>query len=249
VPRFRGELIRVNKDQLNQLPPFLIAAPPFENVACVYPYHLRPTKEEIIKLIESGRPPMETAIRFYDVSPISLAEAVEFLRALQVEFIDRPYLPRSEAPHWIWSGYGPDALRHNMRALLVDVFEEYSSFIDHNQISIKRSRHLNPDEAIIYVADFEEWGTTKGPIKSPLLEMFVVGNQDHKLPKATLIDRNQPPMNITPGKKQTLVDGIERKTLWYTPTYPDDLFKSLPMLNRIYSMLKDDLQIELKQSS
>jgi hypothetical protein len=241
VPRFLGDFIRLNKHNPDVIA-HAILSPPFEHVACVYPETLSPTKAEVIRLIESGRDLAPTRVSFSEVSPQSLAQAVDFLMSQSEEWIERPYKPRCHAPKWIWSGYSANALRHNIPSILIGSVDEYRLFVERNQIPLRKSRFLSQCEAIIYVANFAEWEAAEGLQNSPVLNTYTVKNEDCTLPKVTVIDLSQASGQIVIEKHRLKLHGVEREVTNSCPEHPTDLCWHLPMLNRVYTMLEEDLQ-------
>ena len=247
VPRFLGETIRLNKHNL-QAAAYAIARPSFEHIACVYPPTLRPTKAEVLHLIESGNDLRPVQVCFYETSPQSLIDAVDFLLSANVEWIERPYKPRSLAPDMMWSGYDVEALRHNMRIILVDSLDEYRMFVERNRIPLKNSFYLHQSSAIVYVANFAEWANAKGFTHTPRLKTYIVKNEDNKIPKISLIDASETQVDFVVEKQSLTLQGIKREIIGGGDGGPDGLFDKLPILNRFYSMIQNDLQNEFKDS-
>ena len=244
VPKFLGEIIRLNKDHLENVA-HMIAAPPFENIACVWPPTLRPTKEEVARLIESGNSLRPTQVRFHEVSLRTLIDSVDFLIGANEQWIDRPYKAKSEKfGSWIWSGYSVDAVRHNVHEIIMGALDEYRLFIERNQITLKRSFYLQQTDAVIFVANFAEWTATEGLGNAPILDSYTVKNEDRKLPKLTLIDSSQTPSELVVEKEQLKLRGLEREIVGKGGEVAADFFKKLPMLDRVYAMLKEDLRNE-----
>ena len=77
-----------------------------------------------------------------------------------------------------------------------------------------------------------------------LAHPYRVKNEDNKLPKLTLIDIHQAANEFVVELKRLKIYGLEREIEsdgWFMP---NALFESLPMLSRIYAMLKEDLENE-----
>ena len=73
--------------------------------------------------------------------------------------------------------------------------------------------------------------------------MYVVKNEDNKLPQLTLIDSRQA-KDFIAEKDRLKIFGLEREIVSSGWFMAHDLFENQPMLNRIYSMLKQDLENE-----
>jgi hypothetical protein len=259
VPRFLGELIRLNKNNVQAIAPVL-AAPPFEHIANTIPVDMlarlpsellprhQPTKNEVLDLIKSEDNLRPVQVCFHEASPQSLIDAVDFLLSVNVEWIERPYKPRSSAPDMIWSGYDVEALRHNMRTILVDSMDEYRMFVERNQIPLKNSLYLHQPAAIIYVANLTECANARGFANSPYLKKYIVKNEDSKIPKVTLIDTSEAQVDFIVEKQILKLRGIEREIIGGGNGGPDGLFDKRPILTRFYSMLQNDLESEFKHS-
>ena len=175
-------------------------------------------------------------------------EAVEFLLAANQEWIDRLYKPRTSEPDTIWSGYNVEALRHNLRMILVESLEEYRIFIERNSIPLKNSLYLHQPVAIIYVANLSEWVDARGFSNTPYLEKYIVRNRDNKIPKMTMIDTSDTQIDFVVEKQSVRLNGIEREIISNGCESPDKLFDKRPILTRFYSMLQYDLENEFKQT-
>jgi hypothetical protein len=257
VPRFLGELIRLNKNDVQAIAPVL-AAPPFEHIANTIPADMlarlppelhprhQPTKNEVLDLIRSGGNLRPVRVCFHEASPQSLIEAVDFLLSTNQEWIERPYKPRTSDPDMIWSGYDVEALRHNMRTILVDSLDEYRMFVERNQIPLKNSFYLHQPTAIIYVANLTEWANAIGFANSPYLKRYIVKNEDNKIPKVTLIDTSEAQIDFNVEKQILKLRGVEREIIDGGDSSPDGLFDKRPILTRFYSMLQNDLESEFK---
>jgi hypothetical protein len=257
VPRFLGELIRLNKHNVQAIVPAL-AAPPFESIANSMPAYMlarlppefhprhQPTKNEVLDLIKSGDNLRPVQVCFHEASPQSLIEAVDFLLSANQEWIERPYKPRTSAPDMIWSGYSVDALRHNIRTILVDSLGEYRMFIERNRIPLKNSFYLHQPVAIIYAANLTEWANARGFGNSPYLERYIVKNEDRQIPKIIFIDTSESGSNLVVERPFLKLDGVQREIIGGGDSGPDGLFEKRPILDRFYSMLQNDLQIEFK---
>jgi hypothetical protein len=255
VPRYLGELIRLNKNNVEAIVPVL-AAPPFESIANAltadmlamlppefHPRH-QPTKNEVLGLIKSGNNLRPVQVRFHEVSLQSLTEAVDFLLGASQEWIERPYKPRTSAPDMIWSGYDAEALRHNMRTILVDSVDEYRMFVERNQIPLKNSLYLHQPIAVIYVANLTEWAKARGFANCPYLKRYIVKNEDNKMPKVTLIDTSEAHVDFIVEKQILKLRGVEREIIGGGDGGPDGLFEKQPILTRFYSMLQNDIESE-----
>ena len=259
VPRYLGELIRLNKNNVEAVVPIL-AAPPFESLANSMPadmlavlppeFHPRhqPTRNEVLDLIKSGDNLRPVQVCFREVSPQSLTEAVDFLLGTNQEWIERPYKPRTSAPDMIWSGYDVEALRHNIRKILVDSMDEYRMFIERNKIPLKNSFYLHRPVAIIYVANLTEWANARGFTNSPYLKRYIVKNEDNKIPKVTLIDTSEAEVDFIVEKQTLKLRGVEREIIGWGDSGPDGLFDKLPILTRFYSMIQEDLEDEFNRN-
>lgn len=253
VPRYRDELIRLNQHNLQAVVPVL-AAPPFELMANtipsdmlavlppeVHPRH-QPLKNEVLDLIKLGPALQPVPVCFHEVSLRSLIDAVDFLVSANVEWIERPYKPRTSASHMIWSGYNVEALRHNMRVILVDSIDEYRMFVELNKIPLKNSIYLRQATAIIYVGNLSQWANGD----YPQLRRYIVKNDDMKIPKATIIDTGEFAEDFVVDKNRVKLRGVEREILDSRGVNPDNLFDKRPILARFYSMLQSDLESEYK---
>jgi hypothetical protein len=89
---------------------------------------------QVTALIESGRALDPVRVRFTEVSIELLANALDFLTASHIEWIDRPYKPKLGSGAMIWSGYSVDALRHNIRKILIASLDNYRLLVERNQI-------------------------------------------------------------------------------------------------------------------
>jgi hypothetical protein len=243
VPRFLGELIRLNRHNPSVVAPAILA-PPFEHVANVYPDKLSPTKEEVVRLIESGRDLTPTRVSFSEASPHLFVQAVDYLTSLNEEWIERPYKPRSWHSPWVSCGYSAEALRHNIPGILIHSVDEYRVFVERNRIPLRKSFYLQQSEAVVYAADFPQWSTATHLENSPILQTYTVRNEDLKLPKVTLVDLSQEPAELIVHKHALTLRGVERELVTRGPEHPFELFKDLPMLNRVYDMLREDLRNE-----
>ena len=210
-----------------------------------HPRH-QPTKDEVLDLIKSGDNLRPVQVCFHEASPQSLIEAVDFLLSANQEWIERPYKPRTSAPDMIWSGYDVEALRHNIRTILVDSLDEYRMFIERNQIPLKNSFYLHQATAIIYVANLTEWANARGFSNSPHLKSYIVKNEDGEIPKITFIDTSEMKNNLVVERPFLKLDGVQREIIGGGDSGPDGLFEKLPILGQFYSMLQNDLQIESK---
>jgi len=245
VPRYLGEVFRLNKRDMSQMA-HVVAAPPFEHVACVHPHDLRPTKAEVMGLIQSRHDLNPVNVRFTEASPQSLASAVDFLTATNVEWIDRPYTPKSDLGTRIWSGYSVEALRRNIPTILVDLLDDYRLFVQRNQIPLKNSFYMHQPLAKIYAADLASWTSSKDDEVVPTLKYYVVKNDDQKLPRFTFVDFSQFPNRLVVEKERLKLGNIEREMISRGESVAVDLFKDLPMLNQVYEMLREDLRGQYK---
>jgi hypothetical protein len=174
-----------------------------------------------------------------------LIDAVDFLIGANEQWIDRPYKPKAEGVgSRIWSGYSVDALRHNVYAIIIGALDEYRLFVERNQITFKKSFYLQKTEAVIYVANFAEWTVTDDFRNTPVLDSYMVKNEDRRLPKLTLIDSSQTPAELVVEKERLKLRGLEREIIGKGGEVAVDFFKNLPMLNRVYAMLKEDMRNE-----
>lgn len=258
VPRYLGELIKLNKDNVGAIAHFL-AAPAFEFIANTIPADMRarlpsellprhqPTKNEVLDLIKSGNTLRPVQVHFHEVSPQSLIESVDFLLGANQEWIERPYKPRTSAPDMIWSGYDVEALRQNIRTILVDSMDEYRMFVERNQIPLKNSLYLHQPTAIIYVANLKEWANAKGFANCPYLKSYIVKNDDSKIPKVTLVDTSETLVDFSVEKQTLKLRGVERVIISSGDGGPDGLFDKQPVLTRFYSMLQRDLESEFNR--
>ncbi|MGD0251486.1 MAG: hypothetical protein ABSC01_02185 [Verrucomicrobiota bacterium] len=211
----------------------------------LHPRH-QPTKNEVFDLIKSGDNLRPVQVCFHEASPQSLIEAVDFLLSANQEWIERPYKPRTSVPDMIWSGYDVEALRHNIRKILVDSLDEYQMFVERNQIPLKNSFYLHQPVAIIYAANLTEWASAKGFANSPYLKTYIVKNEDHKIPKIAFIDTSEGQHDLVVERPFLKLNGIHREIIGGGDGGPDGLFESLPILGRFYFMLQSDLQAEFK---
>jgi hypothetical protein len=199
-----------------------------------------------LQLIGSGNDLRPVRVCFHEASPQSLIDAVDFLLSANVEWIERPYKPRTSVPDMIWSGYNVEALRHNMRTILVDSMDEYRMFVERNQIPLKNSFYLHQPTAIIYVANLTEWANARGFANSPYLKRYIVKNEDNKIPKVTLIDTSEAQVDFIVENQILKLRGIEREIIGGGNGSPDGLFDKRPILTRFYSMLQNDLESEFE---
>jgi hypothetical protein len=244
VPRFRGELVRHNRNNLSQIAR-AIAAPLFEHVANVIPETLSPSKQEVVELLASGRQFPPEHVTFFEASPRLLSEAIDFLLTAGLATIERPYRQRGETTgSWLWSGYGLEALRHNIPKILIGAIDEYRIFIEQNRIALRQSTYLDDSFALVFVADFAKWASARTLQESPLMELYIVTNEHPKFPKATVIDLSETPCEFMHQHGLVRLRGMEKKVVDFQRGDAFGLFKRLPMLVRLYDMLKEDLQQE-----
>ena len=78
----------------------------------------------------------------------------------------------------------------------------------------------------------------------PILDTYFVGNKDGKLPKVTLVNANPNSLEIAEHPWRLKLNGTERQIFRKKGGLASDLFHDLPLLDRIYGMLKEDLQAE-----
>jgi hypothetical protein len=246
IPRYLGELLRLHRQDMSQLSSQVILATPFEHIASASPEMLRTTKEEVMRLIESGHTLAPTRVSFSEASPQSLMDAVDYLTTAGDEWIERPYKPRSKLPRRSWSGYTSDVLRHNIQSILVGSVTEYRQFVEGNHLPLRNSFSLHRTDAVVYVASFSEWETAGDSPHPPAMNVYIVKNEDGKLAKVTLIDLSQTPTGLVVEKKRIKLGLVYRDIITSYPSLPTELFKDTPMLNRVYEMLTDDLHTQFK---
>ena len=240
VPRFLGEIDRLNHNNLSQVA-HMLAAPPFEHVACAYPRTLRPTKEEVMQVIQSGQSLNPVRLRFTEASLQLLTNSVDFLTAANQEFIERPYQPASGHGPRIWSGYTVEALRHNAPRILLESLDEYRVFVQRNRIPLKHSTYLHQPTATILTANLQSW---TDPHITPALDIYLARNDDQKLPRVSFADLSQCPDQLRVENHSLTFQGTKRELLGKGGQLATDLFTHRPMLERIYQMLSQDLRAE-----
>ena len=243
APRYRGELLKLNRHN-PEAAAQAIAFLPFEATARIWPPNLRPAKEEVMRLIESGAELWPSPLIYHDVSIYSLMESVDYLFAQNQTWIERPYKPRSSQPSFIWSGYTVEELRHNVGKILTEVVQDYRAFITGNRISFKNSLCLEPSKATIYSADLNAWAKSNSFNSSPILKVYFVANDDRSLPAFTFVDISQCPEKISVEGDFLAFGGVKRKLLGSGGSMATGLFKDLPLRDRIYDLLKSDLSHE-----
>jgi hypothetical protein len=246
VPRYLGELIRLNREGMSQLSPHMIIAPPFEFVAGASPETLRTTKAEVMRLIDSGHTLAPTRVSFSEVCPQSLIDAVDYLTTAGEEWVERPYKPRTKLPRRSWSGYTSDALRHNIQSILIGSAAEYREFIERNHIPLDNSPWLHQPNAMVYIADFRVLETEGDSSHPPAMNVYIVRDEDNSLPKVSVIDLSSTPTGLVVEKGRIKVGAFERDIENHYLSYPTGLFNNRPMLDRVYEMLIGDLHGQFK---
>lgn len=71
---------------------------------------------------------------------------------------------------------------------------------------------------------------------------FNLANRDNKIPTVTFLDVSQDASDLVISGKKARFRGIETDLVSTLPTHPVDLFGDRPALNRIYTMLNQDLR-------
>jgi hypothetical protein len=240
VPRYLGELLRLNRGNEKQLA-YAFIAPPFESIASLYPPAWLPARDQVLDATRSGKVLNPVRLAFHQSSPRMLANAVEFLAASKQEFITRPYKPKAGHGPWIWSGYTVEALRHNISTVLEGCNEEYRLFVQRNRLPLKDSRYIHQPVARIFRANLELWASSH---TDPVIETFVVKNDDQKLPTVTFVDASQDPTQLVTKDQTLTLRGTKRQLIGSGWRVADAFFGKLPLLTRIYAMLRDDLEAQ-----
>jgi hypothetical protein len=238
-PRYINELIEMNRGNPQALAQ-MIAALPFEAVAGTDP-DLYPAKQEILKIIGAARK-LSYPLRFTQVSPELLCQAVDCLLANREERIERPYKERSSFGPRIWSGYSKEALFYNMESIFSHSVEDYKIFVEKNRIPVAKSPFLDPNNALLFALDFESLTNEETTGNPSILSTYIVGNPDRKLPRMTIIDLDQFKSELMVNKRRLIWRGVERDLVRWKEEIATDLFKDLPALKNVYKMLKEDLE-------
>jgi hypothetical protein len=217
---------------------------------------IKPEEQELIrseveKALSENAPIPFVVVYSKNISFKAISESIEYLRAMGIDQIRRLYIPRSEdlMNGFIWSGYDAEGLKHNIELILNGSIDEYGEFISANKIVLKDSDYLGNEKAFILSFDYQSCAAGH---KDFWLTKIVVHNPDGRLKKVTIVDHDVTQELIKNGKKTVELDGYNYKIIEKIQDGWDDLFNETPILDRIYSMLEDDLKLnydELKASS
>lgn len=208
--------------------------PSFEEIAGIWPQALRPTSTEVHDFIGTNREPFAIPIipQFFQFKTV--LESIDWLLEQNIDRITRLYQPRAVVGGWIWSGFTPDAARHNVRCILGNAFSEYSLFLARNGLNFKCSRYLDNQMSFVFAGEFENWSTIHGPV----LDSVVVRNPDGILPKLSILDAAKA---WEFGNGKALINGKEFEIVSAGGGIRGDLFGRSPMLTQVYGMLEQDL--------
>jgi len=195
-----------------------------------------PTKEDVAQFMSEDRGELFVPIRTSTFSIRALFQAIDILLAHDVKSISSLYKARTQPRSWIWQGFTIEDLRHNVRTVLLNLVDEYKSFLDGNCLVGLKSSYCNDNIAVVFMADFARWNA--GAVA--WFAEFWVDNTDRKLSQVSFLEDTHD-LDAKTRSSTIGVNGIERRVIRSAQHDAAWLFRQFPLQSVIYDMLTDDL--------
>lgn len=213
-------------------------------VTSLRPAELERIRSEAERAVSENAPVPLVRVFSDSLSFRAIFESLEYLRAISADQIHRLYIPRSEdlmKGNFIWSGYDAEGLKHNIDLILTGSIDEYREFVSANNIVLEQSDYLGDEKAFVLAFDYQ--GCIDGG-RNFWLTKLVVDNPNNRLEKVTIVDKSIAEAVIQDRERQTIrIDGYDYKIISGGQEAGTELFSETPILDRVYSMLKEDLQL------
>ena len=171
-------------------------------------------------------------------------QSLRFLQANGIKMISRTFPLRSnvltQGDNFIWSGYSLEDESMYIKRILLSSINNYKEFVHGNKFLFPQSKFLNPDISLIY--QYKPANITT-PASTPLLETFIIQNEDRKLPKVTVLIKTDGVSELDTSKHPKIkIFDMEFIAHISSHSSASFFFNELPVLNMIYKMLCEDLE-------
>ncbi len=214
--------------------------PTFENIAGMWPRE-KVSRVEVTDFLKSSHAPFTLPISTQFFSIKSVTEATDYLLEKNVRDISSVYRTPERRGRFIWSGYPANALRHNVQLVLTNALQEYRAFLKGNSLSHLDSQYLSEGTASFYVADLEKWAKSDSLRDAPWMKTYLVQNPKRNLPPVTFLEGDGSAVGLEQVDSSLKFHGESYEILALSSTLVDAFFKSFPLLETVYEMLRDDL--------
>lgn len=185
---------------------------------------------EILSATENSNLAETTSFSFREPGYRHIFDAIDHLESAGETELANPYRVRTLPSKNIWEGFAPEALLHNLSAVLTVAPREYRSFIEGNNLNHLRSTLVGKEEAVIYLTGPSVWKSMNG---LPYLHRCVVPNHDHAIPDVVLVDSIE---ILSDDWESVTLNGRKYEVLHYVAEGCKYLFHNLPLQRYIYRL-------------
>lgn len=172
-------------------------------------------------------------------------QSLRYLLANQVRNIDRLFARRtvllSPGPNFIWSGYSRDDETKSVQRILESSIYEYSLLVKGNRLQLPNSPYLDSSTSIVF--EYQPGGSVI--FQPPRLIEYHLANTLGSLAKVLVFFKGDEGGQIDGNKFPIItMNGNQYEATFTSVSEAAFFFDRMPLLNRTYAMLRQDLSTQ-----